>query len=377
MKNYSQYSATDFLLDNAFVAWVKENKNDSFWQHFLQTHPEKKEEIQIAKAIILSFQFSSSNELTLSETESILKNVNRHLADETSFSSHTISSQNTNKRKYVWLQAAAVICLIVAVFFISRFIQKPANTSATVQQTASASSSNLIYIERSNTTANPVLVKLSDESTVILKPYSRIRYPESFHGKIRKVELEGEAFFEVTPNKAQPFYVLADGLVTRVVGTSFSIQAFPNSKQTKVTVTTGKVWVFRNKKLNQTEDDLLKHTSINTAVELIPNERVVFNREKEELVKTHLQQPSYLSTEVANVRFNFVNTPFHEVAEALEKAYDISIHYDTTLYNCPLTASLSTQHLMKKLELICKALEANLELVNGAIYIHGKGCELP
>jgi len=373
MKNYSQYSATDFLLDNAFVAWVKENKNDSFWQHFLQMHPEKKEEVQIAKAIILSFQFSSSHELTLSETESILKNVNRHIAEETSFTSNTIFSKKPNKRKYVWLQAAAVICIIVAVLFISRFIQKPVNTSATSQPTVSASSSNLIYIEKSNTTANPVLVKLSDESTVILKPYSRIRYPESFHGKIRKVELEGEAFFEVTPNKAQPFYVLADGLVTQVVGTSFSIQAFPNSEQTKVTVNTGKVWIYRNKKVNQTEDDLLNQS--NAPVELTPNERVIFNKEKKELVKIRLQQPSYLSTEVTNVRFNFANTPFHEVVEALENAYDISIHYDTTLYNCPLTASLSTQHLMKKLELICKALEANLELVNGEIYIHGKGCE--
>ena len=50
------------------------------------------------------------------------------------------------------------------------------------------------------------------------------------------------------------------------------------------------------------------------------------------------------------------------------------IFYDKDLLaNCPLTASLSNQHLYEKLDLICQALEVNYEIINGVIVIKGNG----
>jgi transmembrane sensor len=62
---------------------------------------------------------------------------------------------------------------------------------------------------------------LEDGTTVHLEKGSRLSFPVHFDPKKREVVLSGEAFFEVTENPSKPFYVYANELITRVLGTSF------------------------------------------------------------------------------------------------------------------------------------------------------------
>ena len=64
---------------------------------------------------------------------------------------------------------------------------------------------------------------LSDGTSVRLNSGSILRYPVSFSGKERTVELSGEAFFEVATDSLRPFSVKTDGLVVKAYGTSFNI----------------------------------------------------------------------------------------------------------------------------------------------------------
>lgn len=83
---------------------------------------------------------------------------------------------------------------------------------------------------------------LSDGTTIWLNQGSTIRYPEKFAFKKRRVELTGEAFFEVTPNLRKPFIVSVDKMVdVKVVGTSFNILSESGSKKIIVHVVTGQV----------------------------------------------------------------------------------------------------------------------------------------
>ena len=86
-------------------------------------------------------------------------------------------------------------------------------------------------------------IVLKDNSHVTLNSKSKISYPNLFQYN-RNIRLEGEAFFEVAKNPDQPFFVYANGLVTKVLGTSFIISAFETEKDVKVVVKTGKVSVF-------------------------------------------------------------------------------------------------------------------------------------
>jgi ferric-dicitrate binding protein FerR (iron transport regulator) len=84
-------------------------------------------------------------------------------------------------------------------------------------------------------------IHLPDGSLVFLNSNSSISYSKNFKNN-RELQLIGEAYFEVVKNPEKPFLVKTDKITTRVLGTSFNIEAYKNSR-IKVSVNTGKVEV--------------------------------------------------------------------------------------------------------------------------------------
>ncbi|HEY4287990.1 MAG TPA: FecR domain-containing protein [Puia sp.] len=84
---------------------------------------------------------------------------------------------------------------------------------------------------------------LPDGSQVWLNNVSSLRYPTSFFGKDRTVELTGEAYFEITKDATRPFFVKVKDQVIEVLGTSFNIMAYPEEGSTQTTILTGMVRV--------------------------------------------------------------------------------------------------------------------------------------
>jgi len=67
---------------------------------------------------------------------------------------------------------------------------------------------------------------LPDGTKIWLNAESSLRFPVAFNGDSRKVELSGEAYFEVAKNRKKPFYVLARGTEVQVLGTHFNVSAY-------------------------------------------------------------------------------------------------------------------------------------------------------
>ncbi len=88
-------------------------------------------------------------------------------------------------------------------------------------------------------------VTLSDGTKVWLNAASTLKYPAQFSGGERIVTLEGEAYFEVQPvYKSQskiPFKVISNDQTVEVLGTAFSISAYPDEEETKTTLVEGSV----------------------------------------------------------------------------------------------------------------------------------------
>ena len=91
---------------------------------------------------------------------------------------------------------------------------------------------------------------LSDGTRVWLNAESEIDYPIEFLGDKREVFLKGEAYFEVAPDPEKPFIVKTTSMQTRVLGTSFNINAYENEPNVYTTLLTGKVEVMLNKRGN-------------------------------------------------------------------------------------------------------------------------------
>jgi len=86
-------------------------------------------------------------------------------------------------------------------------------------------------------------VTLADGSRVWLNNLSSLRYPVSFQGKERRVELTGEAYFEIAKDAAHPFVVQVKNTTVNVLGTRFDIMAYRDEPETKATLVDGSISV--------------------------------------------------------------------------------------------------------------------------------------
>lgn len=90
-------------------------------------------------------------------------------------------------------------------------------------------------------------VTLPDGSKVWLNASSSIRFPTAFTGTSRNVEVQGEAYFEVTHDKTRPFRVAINKKMdVEVLGTEFNIMAYEEEGIIKTTLINGSVRVIKN-----------------------------------------------------------------------------------------------------------------------------------
>jgi ferric-dicitrate binding protein FerR (iron transport regulator) len=87
-------------------------------------------------------------------------------------------------------------------------------------------------------------VTLPDGSNVILNRNTRLSYRSNFGRSGRNVSLEGEAFFEITPDKSNPFTVDAGKAMIKVLGTSFNVITSNDESAVEVFVETGHVMLY-------------------------------------------------------------------------------------------------------------------------------------
>lgn len=93
-----------------------------------------------------------------------------------------------------------------------------------------------------------MLVTLTDGTMVTLNAGSALQAPDKFGGDTREVTLQGEAFFEVAHNALKPFIVHTGPLETKVLGTSFTVRAYPELDQFRINLITGRVAVSEHGK---------------------------------------------------------------------------------------------------------------------------------
>jgi ferric-dicitrate binding protein FerR (iron transport regulator) len=89
---------------------------------------------------------------------------------------------------------------------------------------------------------------LSDGSKIWLNASSSIRFPATFSGKQRNVEITGEVYFEIAKNPNMPFTVSTKGMKVEVLGTHFNINAYDDEPTVKTTLLEGAVKVTANGK---------------------------------------------------------------------------------------------------------------------------------
>lgn len=150
------------------------------------------------------------------------------LADEARISNHGKRTGVVRMMDYA-VRIAAVILLVIASFTIYKY-QHLVRNSYTMQT---------IYVPA----GQRINLILPDSTSVWLNSNTKFSYPVMFAGNQRKVELDGEAYFEVTPDRKKPFSVHTSKGDVRVLGTHFNLEAYSKADVLKTSLFEGKVQV--------------------------------------------------------------------------------------------------------------------------------------
>jgi len=191
---------------------------------------------------------------------------------------------------------------------------------------------------------------LPDGSIVTLNKHSQVSFPEKFANDKRVLQLNGEAFFKVTPNKEKPFEVHTNNVTITVVGTSFNVRS--RGDTTEIIVETGIVEVATEKQTVLLKAGQRAITGISEAI---------------------LQKQSntdQLYNYYRSKKFVCDATPLWKLAEKLNEAYDVHIVFGNEApRNLELTTTFDNEPLDKILSIISSTFNISVTKEKGQIIL--------
>jgi transmembrane sensor len=316
-------------------------------------------------------EFKGAN-LSTEASEEILRNI---LASENNTNQLVIKS--SRRFNYQKLAIAAIFFCIFLTGIIYYSINSKNNLPISFE--ASIPKSNLT---KTNNTNQPLELLLEDGSRIKLLPNASLSFPKYFTKDKREVYLTGEALFVISKNPNKPFLVYYDNIVTRVLGTSFTIKTNVNTQNVEVSVITGKVHVFENSKMTMAS---LTNKSLKSVI-LVPNQKTIYNIKSHDFETTLADSiyslPSVNET-VKSDKYVLNNESFvyekatslKQIFSQLELIYGVEIIVDNeNIYNCVFTGDVSKLEMLKKLNTVCLTVGATYEVKGTKVLVSGKGC---
>lgn len=227
------------------------------------------------------------------------------------------------RKKNNWLRIAATLVFLLGCAWLLQYNYYNASTTYIAEGTV-------------------VTETLPDGTTVTLNKGAQITFNRRFSGDTRNVTLEGEAFFDVTPDKEKPFIISAGNAEIKVVGTSFNVKS--SLESTEVIVETGIVEVSKK-----------EHS-----VKLLPKEKATVLQSRREPLKEAVDDVLYNYYRTKELVCN--NTPLWRLVDVLNDAYGVNITIaDARLKEMPITTTFKNESLDEVLNTIAETLNIRVE----------------
>jgi len=199
------------------------------------------------------------------------------------------------------------------------------------------------------------IIELQDGSHVTLNSGSSIRYTKRKSLSYREVKLSGEAFFEVSRDTSRPFIIDAGPAQIEVLGTSFNVNAYPDSEEVEVTVRSGLV----SMKAKDAADHQIVLNKGNSGV-----------YKKEEKALNLILEGNTNAVAWKTRLLEFSDTPINEVIDVLKHTYQADIKLqDPGLSEYTITVSFNNQDLDAVLEVLASTLDLTIETDGAQIII--------
>lgn len=324
MNSYETYSFSDFLDDKYFLTSTVQPtpETERFWAGWLDQHPTQRPVWEEARRVALALDASRSRyeapTLSADQTEALWARIQERAAPTVPVETPFVAVHR-NRARHWWAVAAAVTVLLLAGLGVWRF---------------AGSGETEIHTDYGQTRR----LTLPDGSLVTLNANSSLSYDDKTweSGTDRHVQLNGEAFFEVTHQRNHARFVVHTGKIdVEVLGTKFNVNA--RRHLTRVTLKEGRVKV----------DDRADRQS----VVMKPGETVEWTDQKPVLAKKLVKPERYAAW--TEKRLVFDGTPLPEVAQMLEDNFGLKVTIENPAL---LTKTLSGEVSLENEEILLQAL---------------------
>ena len=190
---------------------------------------------------------------------------------------------------------------------------------------------------------------LPDGSKVWLNNVSTLRYPVAFSGKERRVELTGEAFFEIAKLTDKPFYVSAGNSTIAVLGTSFNVSVYADEDLHRTTLIDGKV------KVTTSAGSLVLHSG---------------EQAEEVNARLSVRHPDVYSViSWRNGFFNFSDASVETVMKQIGRWYDVKIEYEGRPATQKLEGSISRNQDLSETLAALELLKIHTKLKDSTVIV--------
>lgn len=288
-----------------------ENERIEAWLH------EDEEHLRIAKQLDLLY--------LAVDTQHIAPRINTEKALD------RVRSKTKVRRSLSWwgwtqrVAAMLSIPLLIGVLLLYQDRQQPAVVAQMMEVRTNAGMTTSIM--------------LPDSTVVHLNSESSLRYPTFFAGDTRRVELKGEAYFDVTHDAKKRFIVSTpyDSRI-EVHGTRFNVEAYTDNEQISTTLVEGSVGFTYKDKAGEAQN-----------IKLTPNHKLVYKPTSGEAKMYATSCESEIAWKDGMVVFN--NTSMEDVLHMLSKRYNVEfIVNNSHIKEYSFTGTFSTQRLERIME---------------------------
>lgn len=236
-----------------------------------------------------------------------------------------ISARQGNK---YYIEALKIAAIFVLAILVSRYLlpDQMQSNAVSVMQT--------IHVPAGQRAE----ITLADGTNVWLNAKTTLTFPNQFSGDAREVKLDGEGFFDVTPDKSKPFMVSTAKYDVKVWGTRFNLMAYSGAGIFETSLLEGAV-------------EILKQGS-STGIMVKPDEQVYLKEGK--MVVTPIRNMGHFLWKEGILSFD--NASFSELVNQLELYFDLEIEVkNNRILNYHCTGKFRTkdgvEHILKVLQL--------------------------
>jgi ferric-dicitrate binding protein FerR (iron transport regulator) len=223
---------------------------------------------------------------------------------------------------------------------------------------------------------------LPDGTEVWLNANSKIVYDDDFNRTDRKVQLTGEAYFNVAKNQEKPFTIQAGGVKVKVLGTVFNLRCYPDEDNIETTLVSGSVAITIDDNPGNTNTIQMKpgeklsvHNRINTGS--LVARRLTDSLDTAEIpilllskIRVDPLDSTLLDAAWKEGKLVFDGEDFGKVASKIEKWYNVTVVVENeNLYNTSFTGVFGKKSLVKVLNALQATGKLTYRQENDTVYV--------